>query len=401
MTAEQVLRALVVKQMNEFSYEELSFHLADSRSYKSFCRFGIAESTPVKKTLQRNIKKLRAQTLEAINRVLVRRAAEEGMERGRKVRVDCTVTETDIHPPSDSSLLWDCVRVLVRLMRQGRELVDVPFTDHSRRAKRRSVGIWYAKNDGERKRLYKDLLKVTGKTVSSAQRLAGELEQYRGPDAMAMVMAGGIAGLLREYIGLAHQVISQTERRVLLERRVRAHQKIVSIFEPHTDIITKDYKSRQEPLYGHKLCLCAGASGLVTDCVVTDGNPADSALAVEMIERQGVLYGRVPRQAAFDGGFASGDNLRDIKGLGVKDVAFHKRRGLMVSEMVKSSWVYRRLHRFRAGIEGIISFLKRCFGLWRCNWRSLPSFKSYVWSSIVSANLLLLARHKLRNAQVT
>jgi IS5 family transposase len=398
MTAEQVLRALVVKQMNGFSYEELSFHLADSRTYSGFCRLGIGDRVPSKKTLQRNIKRLRAQSLEAINRALVRRAAEGGMERGRKVRVDCTVTETDIHPPSDSSLLWDCVRVLVRLMRRGRELVDVPFTDHSRRAKRRWVGIQNARSRRERVRLYKDLLKVTHRTLGSAGMVAGELEHYQGPDAVAVAMARGIATELREYIGLALHVVSQTERRVVHGEVVSAEQKIVSIFEPHTDIIKKD---RREPLYGHKLCLCGGASGLISDCIISDGNPADSSLAVEMIERQEALYGRVPRQAAFDGGFASRDNLKDIKGLGVKDVAFHKRRGLTLSEMVKSTWVYRRLHRFRAGIEGIISFLKRCFGLWRCSWRSLPSFKSYVWSSIVSANLLLLARHRLQNAQVT
>ena len=131
------------------------------------------------------------------------------------------------------------------------------------------------------------------------------------------------------------------------------------------------------------------------DCVVEDGNPADSALACEMIDRQTVIYGRPPRQAAFDGGFASQGNLKGIKSVGVTDVMFSKKRGLKVVDMAKSTWVYKKLRNFRAGIEGMISFLKRCFGAGRCTWRGLASFQSYVWGSVVSANLLILARHTM------
>ena len=114
----------------------------------------------------------------------------------------------------------------------------------------------------------------------------------------------------------------------------------MSIFEPHTDIIVKD---RRETLYGHKVCLTAGASGLVIDCVIEDGNPANSTLAVRMVERQIDLYGRPPRQTCFDGGFSSKANLAQIKTLGVDDVAFSKSPGIDVLEMAKSTGVYRRL----------------------------------------------------------
>ena len=137
------------------------------------------------------------------------------------------------------------------------------------------------------------------------------------------------------------------------------------------------------------------ASGLILDCRIEDGNPADATLAVEMVERQRDIFDRVPRQVAFDGGFASKDNLAQLKELGVKDVMFSKKRGLKVEDMAKGPAVYRSLRRFRAGIEAGISFLKRCFGLDRCTWRGLDSFKSYTWASIVSANLLILARHAL------
>ena len=131
------------------------------------------------------------------------------------------------------------------------------------------------------------------------------------------------------------------------------------------------------------------------DAVVEQGNPADSTLAVTMVQRQRDVYGKVPRQVCFDGGFASRANLANIKAVGVEDVAFHKRCRLEIEDMVKSTWVYRQLKRFRAGAEGCISFLKRCFGLDRCNWRGFASFQAYCWSSVIAANLLTLARHRL------
>ena len=191
---------------------------------------------------------------------------------------------------------------------------------------------------------------------------------------------------------LTGRVLDQRRRRVLLGESVPATEKLVSIFEDHTDIVVK---RSYETLYGHKICLTGGPSSMILDCVVLEGNPADSTLAQQMIERQEEIYQRPPRQAVFDGGFASRDNLKAIKSSGVQDVAFAKRAHLAISDMVRSTWVYKRLRNFRAGIEGNISFLKRIFGLDRCTWRSLPSFESYVWSSILSFNLLVLARHLL------
>ena len=169
-------------------------------------------------------------------------------------------------------------------------------------------------------------------------------------------------------------------------------QKVVSIFEPHTDIISKGGRLN---FYGHKICLTAGRSSMVLDCVVLAGNPPDSSLATDMVKRQVELFGHPPRQVAMDGAFASKDNLASIKQLGVQDVVFAKGRGLAVSEMATSSWVFRRLRNFRAGIEGVISLLKRAFGMARCPYRSLRSFKGYVWSAILASNLMLMARHKL------
>jgi IS5 family transposase len=194
-------------------------------------------------------------------------------------------------------------------------------------------------------------------------------------------------------VGLADKVLNQTRRRVFEGETVPAQEKIVSIFEPHTDIIRKD---RRETLYGHKIFLTAGASGLIVDCVVERGNPRDSDKTVKLAERSIKVLGTKPEQIVFDGGFSSRDNLDEIKNLGIRDVAFSKAPGLAIKEMVKRTWLYQRLRHFRAGIEGIISFLKRCFGWDRCAWRSYASFRAYTWGSVIAANLVMLARHSLR-----
>ena len=168
-----------------------------------------------------------------------------------------------------------------------------------------------------------------------------------------------------------------------------AGEKLVSLFEPHADIIVKGGRAVH---YGHKLNLTTGRSGLILDVVVEAGNPADAERFLPMLERHIALYGTPPRQTAGDGGFASLDNLKQGKALGVHDVAFHKKRGLKIEDMVKSRWVYRKLRNFRAGVEANISCLKRAFGLARCTWRGLAHFKAYVWSSVVAYNLALFVR---------
>jgi IS5 family transposase len=162
--------------------------------------------------------------------------------------------------------------------------------------------------------------------------------------------------------------------------------------KPHTDIIIKD---RRETLYGHKVCLTTGASGLVLDLVVQRGNPADSTLAHSMVVRVASVLGKTPKQVSFDGGFSSRANVHAIKAMGVQDVVFSKHVGLDVADMAKSQWVFRQLRNFRAGIEGAISFLKRTFRLGRCNWSGFESFRAYAWGSVLACNLLVVARHLL------
>ena len=293
--------------------------------------------------------------------------------------MDSTVTESNIHHPTDSSLLWDSVRVLARLLVRNKDRAGVKVTNYTRRAKRCNFAIGYATTEAKRKSYFRDLLKVTRRTVRMAERMAEAVQEF---DAY-------LADELRHYMGLARRVMDQTERRIYSRETVPASEKVVSIFEDHTDVIVK---GRRDLSFGHKLFLTSGRSGLFLDCVVGKGNPPDTSLALEMVERQESVYGRLPRQVAYDGGFASGTNLKAIKARGVQDVVFSKKRGMKVTEMAKSTWVYKQLWKFRAGIEGMISFLKRCFGMGRCTWRGESSFRSYAWGSVLSANFLLLAR---------
>ena len=387
MTAEQVLRVLFIKQLNGFSYEELSFHMADSTCYRAFCRFGALEKTPGRSTLQENIKRLSPETLQKVQNALVLYGRSMGMEDGSRIRVDCTVTESNIHEPTDSSLLWDTTRKLTSILKKARKY-GATFSVRTRKAKRRWVEIQTAGRMEKRVPAYRDLIEVTKATCDDALRTAESLDKK----ATKHKSAAKLALQLREFEALGRRVIDQTERRVLREETVPASEKVVSIFEPHTDIIVK---SRRGTEYGHKICLATGSSSLITDCVVERGNPADVTLTTTMVDRHVALFGAAPEQAAFDGGFASRSNLSELKERGVKDIAFSKRCGMQITQMVRDASIYRALKHFRAGIEGMISFLKRVVGLERCTWRGFASFEAYVLSSVATANLLLLARHAL------
>jgi len=315
-------------------------------------------------------------------------AKGENIDKGRKARIDCTVVESNIHKPFDSIQLFDSVRVLTRLLYKARDEygIKVVFTDHRRRAKRRMVGIQYAKNKKQRFPLYKDLLKITQKTIGytiAAERLL--------PYSTSITLFA-LLNDIRHYGDLARQVYDQTYRRVIQSESVPADQKVVSIFEEHTDVIVKD---RRDVHYGHKICLTGGASNLILDCVILEGNPADTDLVEQMLDRQKQIYGRYPLKVALDGGFASKDNLSIAKQRKIEDVCFAKKRGLKETDMCRSNYVYKKLRRFRAGIESGISWLKRSFGLTRCTWKGFRSFKCYVLSSVVAANLLTMARKKL------
>lgn len=396
LTAEQVLRAAILKQHRDLTYEELSFHLEDSQSFRAFARLGMGQY-PSGSTLQENIKALKEETWEQVNRLITGYAKAEGFEKGKKVRIDSTGVESPIHYPTDATLLQDGIRVITRLLRNGYQLAPKPaygFADHTRVVKGRVLKIKNAKKPEERKQAYKDLLQIAADVRGYGLAAISALESYPA-EGEQVIFTAHLLEELKRAIGLLDRIIDQTRRRVLQGEKVPAGEKVVSFFEDHTDIIEK---GQREIVYGHKVFLTGGASGLILDCLVVSGNPADTDLFIPLLKRQKSRYGKPPRQTAADGGFASLDNLNRAKQMGVQDVSFSKKRGLSVLEMVRSLWVYKKLKNFRAGIEGNISRLKRVFGLTRCTWRQWVGFKQYVWSAVVSYNLAVLANLKAAKA---
>ena len=384
LSVDSIVRATLLKQMMGLTYEELSFYLSDSSSYRSFSRIC---SEPSASSLQANISQLSADTWEKINHQLLATSARQGIEKGRTIRIDSTVTQTHIHAPTDSSLLWDCVRAMVRLLRLFKGVMpagSVPYCNHSRTAKRQAYAIQFARG-AKMKKCYQKLLTLTQYT----KEYLHDMLTYKG-SVLNPMRYTSLKCQAQELLVLTGKVMSQTQRRVMNGEKVPVIDKVCSIFEPHSDIIVKGGRDVQ---YGHKLNLITGRSGLLLDIVIEQGNPSDTSRLCPMIDRQQSIYGRVPRQVAADGGYASQDNLKAAKAQGVTDVAFQKKRGLNIEDMVKSTWVYKRLCQFRAGVEGNISCLKRRYGLGRCHWRGVDKFKMYVWSSSVAYNLTILAAY--------
>jgi IS5 family transposase len=387
LPAETVLRCALLKQQRQLSYEELAFHLEDSASFRAFARLPLRWS-PKKSVLHQTISAICASTWEAVNRALLASAQQNKLESGAMVRIDSTASAALMHSPSDSTLLWDAVRVMTRLLRRAEALPGAPavrWRDRRRLAKKRARAIDYGRGKAKKRTLYRELIAAAQATRAELQAAAKGLAELVG-----MAVERWRAGV-DHYLPLIARIIAQSARRVLKGEAVPASEKLVSLFEPHADIIVKGGRDVQ---YGHKLNLATGKSGLILDVVVEAGNPADAERFLPMLDRQIARRGAAPRQTAADGGYASRDNLKQAKARGVEDVAFHKKCGIAVAEMVKSAWVYRRLRNFRAGIEAGISCFKRAYGGARCTWRGLDHFKAYIWSAVVAHNLVLFARLK-------
>ena len=268
--------------------------------------------------LRKTTSAIRAEAWEQINRALLTSARQEKLESGRMVRLDSTVTAALLHAPSDSSLPWDAVRVMVRLLREAQAWVGgsaLAWRDHRRAAKKRARDIQYTRGRPKRVQLYRELINLTRATLAYLQRATTRL-------ATATDLAASLwQAKVDHYRPLIERIIAQSERRVLAGERVPAAEKLISLFEPHADIIVKG----SEVACGHKLNLTTGRSGLILDVVIEAGNPADSERLLPMLERHLARYGQAPRQAAADGSFASRDNLRQAKARGGRDMASTRR----------------------------------------------------------------------------
>lgn len=380
MSCDQVLRAALVLQYRQCSYRELEFLLRDSLSFQHFCRIDPFRA-PGKSTLAANIAAIRPATWRKMNRCFIRDMRARGFETGERLRIDSTVAETHILFPTDSKLLYDGLRMMIRILKRLKGVVNISYVNHGRRAKKRWFAATMAKTDEQRYPHYRSLLQDAEETRLALMEALETLKK-QGDHAADIDAAEAL-------LELVAKVMSQATRRIVLGESVPAEEKIVSLHESHTDIILKGGRDVQ---FGHKLNLCTGTSGLVTDITIERGNPSDQSRLLAMLSRHRHLFGTVPGAVAADGGYATTDNYNGAKSLGVDTVAFDKKARLNVEESISDNWLYRELRRFRAGIEASISYLKRCFGLARILWKGWRNFQSSVYLAVFTHNLILWAR---------
>ncbi|UQG56298.1 MULTISPECIES: ISNCY family transposase [unclassified Marinobacter] len=385
LSAESVLRCLVLRQQLGFSYEQLAFHLSDSVTYRTFTRLP-AHLSPSRSCLQSTIRSIQPETLERAHQVLTRNLLDTGMASLDKLRIDSTVVASNIAPPSDSQLLNDGVRVIRRLLAKSKieTGLKVCFTDKRKAAKSLAFRIFNAKK-ATKDELYPDLLKIARRVLKQADR--GRQQIIQGAEASASCQKWLDA--LAHYRELTWQVIEQTERRVIHGERVPSADKIVSLFEPHTDIIVKGFRDVQ---YGHKINLSSEVRGFITALTIEEGNPGDKTLFLPVLDFHQSVLGKLPRSVVADGGYASQANVAAGRAMGLKHVVFHKPVGVSLTAMGVKSKTFTALRHFRAGVEGNISELKRAFGATKAKWKGHDGFKAFVWASALSYNLVRLAR---------
>lgn len=390
MSAERVLRCAILKQYKQYSYRELWERLKDGVSLRWFTRF-YSDPIPHYTTLQKTIKSIKAETWTLINEALVLYAQNRKLEKGRSLRVDTTVVETNISYPLDSRLLWDSIRVLTRIMERSRQTtpwIHFAFAKRTRRAKKLCYRIVMAKGPkakDNRRRFYKDLIKIANEVFIMGERCLKQLNKH------SQAETGSLSEQLDHYLTLSAVAIDQCERRVLKGEKVPASEKIVSIFEEHTDIIKRG-KSQSPTEFGHKVLITTAMSGLITQYRVFAGNPDDAHMIPDILATHRNQYGQAPKSLCGDRRFFSPDNEKKSYQAGVQKVSICKPgyRSIDRRQIEKERW-FKTLQRFRAGIEGIISALMRSYGLKRCLWKGWQAFQSYVGLSVVSFNLQKIA----------
>lgn len=385
LSVESIFRCLLLKQQLRISYEQLSFHLSDSMTYRTFTRLA-HDSTPSRSGLQSTIRRIKPETLAAIHESLSQDWLQQGVLSMEKLRIDSTVVASNIAPPSDSQLLNDGVRVLSRLLAKSKDAtgVKIRFTDQRRSSKSLSFQIFNAKNT-VKEQLYPALLKRARTVLKQAEK---GLQNVRLSACDTDRKENWILAV-EHYRDLMQQVINQTQRRVINQETVHASEKLVSLFEPHTDIIVKGFRDVQ---YGHKINLSSEKHGFITCLSIEKGNPSDKDLFMPVLDYHQSTLGGLPGSVVADGGYASQENVRKGRDKGVKRVVFHKRVGLSNQAMGVKQKTFDQLRHFRAGIEGNISELKRAFGASKATWRGHHGFRAFVWSAVISYNLTRLAR---------
>jgi IS5 family transposase len=387
MSVEQVTRAAIYKEIKKLDYRELAHAQRDSRIFEYFVKINPARPYSFQmyhKYISRISEESLSKLMAAINRI----AIAEGMEDLKKFREDSTVVETDIHYPTNSSLVYDCIKESDRLLNQLKEEIqNLAFEEYEKEGKKRHAKINFAKSADGRTVLFKEQLELFVKSISQVSNIVKKKLEYP-----ASIRVIGIIAALERLLPLMSLVYDMTYNKEILGKQVSSNDKIFSIYELHTDIIVK---GRRESKFGHKVDIGTGASNLILTCTILDENKNDGELFKPTIDRLKKEYGVIPESIVTDGGYASKKNKEHAVNEGVINVVFNKITRSM-KNAVSSPLIEAELKCWRSGIEAVISNLKRGFKLRRCTWKGWEHFKQKVYWSIIAYNIRVMTGHMLR-----
>jgi IS5 family transposase len=396
---DRVLRSCVLKHLKDWSFRELERELRGSLVYRRFTRFD-SDPIPDFTNFSRAFATLGDDLTREIHARIVVCAIHDGIAPGRKVRTDTTVTESNVHYPTDSNLLADGIRVLTRsLERVSEQCAEgaVKVVDHARAAKHRVLEITRAAKsftDAAREQVksgYSKLLGLARSVVHKTEAVTSSLKDGTLPvvgEAMRVVVEGA---KLEHFLPLVKNVIAQTKARVF-EGNTHFKGKLVSIFEEHTQVICKG-KAHKPTEFGRLVRVDEVENGIVSNYEVTAGNPSDEEQWKPALSAHKKIFGHAPTMATADRGFFSAANERAAQALGVKKVVLPGRGRLSVArkKLQGQRW-FKRVMKWRGGIEARIAALKHCFDMDRAHYKGDVGFKRHVGWSVIANNLTRIAR---------
>jgi transposase, IS5 family len=387
----------VVKKLMGWSYRTLMQEVDVSVGWRWVCGL-YAHDMPDFRTLRDREAMLKPATVRRINDKVIAIAQAIGYTDGSRLRMDGTVTESNIHYPSDSSLLDDAARVLSRCVRRAGKVIGERrgvekawFRDRHRQAHRLARDIAQqarkVEKGGQNQRvgLYRQLLQVIQALLDQVERVLKRLRAYRGRDAQRLVST------LDHYVPLVQQVVEQARQRILQGHQVAATDKLVSLFEPHTYIIRRGKAKPHETEFGHKVWLAEINGGFISDYRLLDGNPPEAQQVIPTLKRHRRKFGRAPKVITGDRALYSPDNEAFARKSGVKQVCLAK-PGYKSPDRRRREhqpW-FRAALRFRNGIEGRISQLRRVRGLRRCLSRGFTAMERWIGWGVIANNIATL-----------
>jgi IS5 family transposase len=394
--AEVVLRLLLLKHIRNWSYDVLEREVRANLVYRAFTRVGDGK-VPDAKTMARLGQLIGPEVIEELHQRIVQLAQEHGVTRGRKLRVDTTVVETNIHYPTDSSLLGDGTRVLTRTMKKIEQKaggLKRKVRDRMRSVRKQVLAIAlstrYLGPEGEarRKKQYGELLSLTRKIVNQAQRI---LEEVKKVPRAGRVALGSLVETLATMTGRVQQVMKQTKLRIFAGV-TKSQEKIASMFEPHTEIIRKG-KASKPTEFGKLVKIQEAENQIISHYEVFAERPSDRQLLVPSIEVHQRRFGRIPALVAADAGFHSQQNEKTAGAMGVRwlSVPNQKTKSEERKRLYRQRW-FRRGQRWRTGCEGRISVLKRRHGMRRCLYRGFHGMQRWVGLSVIADNVIQIGR---------